>query len=381
MFIDPVDSLLESRIVELEEIARNKFLPKRKYYHDNHLMPYDNIDAISSAGLLNAMLPEKYNGINSNLFSNDPATYLQAIRVIARSCSSTAHMFQVHNHSSYIINQIGSEYQRDTFLPNDGNLVATVGSEPNRRSMYKFSTTAKKVAGGYIINGEKTYATNGLMLKAAIIMASDSDTDEVVLLIVTPDQKGIIIDNSWYVPAGMRSARSPRLLLDNVFVEDKNVLGTNDAYVKEKFQAQFHLGFTANYLGTIEGMFAWFVDYMHNRNKTNDPFIQRHTGEMYSDLLAAQNMFHETIRSWKTKPVTEAEVASIATKTFVGKTALNIAQQIVKCAGTQATFETEPLSIYLADLQTHISHSGHDKSYQIVGQSRLGKKFDTTLQR
>ena len=44
-------------------------------------------------------------------------------------------------------------------------------------------------------------------------------------------------------------------------------------------------------------------------------------------------------------------------------------------------FDEFPLSRYIADLETHVLHAGHDRSAQIIGQAAFGEQFDSTLQR
>lgn len=382
MFIDPQTALERTDIQQLAEIALTEFSPRRKYYRDNNLMAKENIERIYDIGMLNLMTPIEYGGHGSNLFSNNPSLYLQAIRVIARGCSSTAHSFQVHNHSTWTLAALGTDDQKQRYLHNDSaTLIGVVASEPERKEMYKFNTSYMHTDDGVIVNGVKSYATNALMPRCTVIFASDPDTQQTQLLIIDPGQDGVTIDDNWYTPAGMRATRSPLMKFENVFVPTRNILAKPGDYVKTKLQAQFHLGFAANYLGTIEGMYNWFLQYINDRSKASDQFIQMRVGEMEMSLNAAQSLFHDAIRSWQNKSQEQAEVNSIAAKSFIAKTAMDVSQSIVKLAGSHSMFDVNPLSIYLADLQTHITHSGHDKSAQIIGQNKLGEKFDTTLQR
>src|SRR5699024_8917612 len=119
--------------------------------------------------------------------------YLQAIRVIARGCSSTAHCFQVHSHGAWVFDTLGSTSAKNEYLEDikKGNsLLSLVGAEKNRPDQYLFSTTAKKVEGGYTLNGEKIYATNAQFSSLFIIFASleegtKTEENHVVLLVDT----------------------------------------------------------------------------------------------------------------------------------------------------------------------------------------------------
>jgi alkylation response protein AidB-like acyl-CoA dehydrogenase len=389
MFIDPEVSLRSDKVQALAEKAVTTFRSRAPEYDPSCDMPTKNIEDLFKAGWLTCAVTKETGGMGSNLDSDDPATYLQAIRVTARGCSSTAHCLQVNNHTAWIIDAIGTDYQKEKFVKPGLKrpfLASFVGSEPARKHMYIMSTTAKPDGkGGYIVNGVKNYATNGPTMDFAIIFASVEGVNDYqnnhLMTIIETKQQGVRVDNEWYRPLGMRGAASPVVYLDNVHVPKEHVLGEPGAYPRQRWQGKYHLGFTANYLGTAEGMFEWFRDYAQKKGKAKDPIILMRTGEMKIQLNAAQSLFHDAIRAWKTKPVVDAELLSMSAKYTAAHTALNLARAITEGAGSTALFEEFPLGRMIRDLQTHILHAGHDKTAQIVGQSQLGGEFDSTLQR
>ena len=272
--IDPVEALERDDIKELEALAIGEFRPRGARYDTNCDMPRENIEALFARGWLTTTLPKEMGGKGSNLTTNDPSTYLQALRVIARGCSSTAHCYQVQNHTAWAVNDLGTPEQRERFIKPmfaRPTLTGFVGSEAKRKHMYMMNTSAKRVDGGFILNGEKNYATNGPMMSFAIIFAAiegvNNYLDNHQMLIVEPGMDGVTIDNDWYRPNGMRAAASPIITLDNVFIPDSHVLGEPGAYPRGRWQGRFHLGFTANYLGTTEGMYEWCRQYLIDRGR------------------------------------------------------------------------------------------------------------------
>lgn len=386
--IDPVTALQADDMQELARIAVEEFRPRGARYDRDCSMPVENIDALFRRGWLTTTLPKSMGGKGSNLETDDPATYLQALRVIARGCSGTAHCYQVHNHTAWAIHSLGTPRQHEKFLRpmfERPFLGSFVGSEAKRKHMYMLNTTARRVEGGWILRGEKNYATNGPAIGFAIIFAAvegvENYLDNHLMLIVEPDMKGVTIDNDWYRPNGMRAAPSPVITLDDVFIPDENVLGEPGSYPRGRWQGRFHLGFAANYLGTTEGMYAWYLDYIVKKGRGKDPLIQLRTGEMKIALAAAQSLFHDAIESWKTRSVVEAELLSMAAKSTAAHVAFELSHKIIHAAGSTALFDEFPLSRYLRDLETHVLHAGHDRTAQIVGQAELSESFDSTLQR
>ncbi|MCW5751256.1 MAG: acyl-CoA/acyl-ACP dehydrogenase [Alphaproteobacteria bacterium] len=385
---DPEAVLDTPEFKELDRLTIEEFRPRGRKYDENCDIPVDNIKALHDRGWLATTVSRELGGRESNLDADDKASYLQAIRTIAHGCPGTAHCFQVHNHTMWIMEKLGTPRQIDKFVKptlKQGLLSAFVGSEAKRRHMYMMNTTAKKVPNGWIVHGEKNYATNGAMMGFAIIFAAIEGVKEYLdnhlMVVITPDMKGVSMDHGWYRPNGMRAAPSPVITLDQVFVPDENILSVPGAYPRGRWQGKYHLGFTANYLGTTEGMYRWFLDYIKQKGRTKDPIIQMRTGEVRVAIDAARALFHRAIASWTEGDVTRSELLSMAAKSTAAHVAFEASHKLIHAAGSTALFDEFPLSRYIADLETHVLHAGHDRTAQIIGQAELGEVFDSTLQR
>jgi alkylation response protein AidB-like acyl-CoA dehydrogenase len=388
-FIDPIQALNAPEMKELAQLAVTKFRARSQRYESECLMPEENLRELFEGGWLTASISKKMGGKGSNLETDDPATYLQAIRVVARGCGSTAHCMQLNNHTNWMLEAIGTEDQKVRFLKPQFErplLVTGVGSEPSRRNMYVMTTKARpQPDGSYIVDGVKNYATNAPMMVGGVIFTSlegvEHWADNHLMVLVEPGQQGMEIDCDWYRPFGMRAAMSPLITLKNVRIPKENVLGGPGDFPRQRWQGKYHLGFGANYLGVAEGVFGWFCDYIVQKGKAKDPLVLLRAGEMKIGLQHAAATFHDAIRSWKTAPVVEAELLSMGAKYTAAKVALEVCEKVTMVAGSTALFEEFPLGRAIANVQTHIQHAGHDRTAQIIGQAALGEAFDSTLQR
>ena len=386
--IDPEAALHTADMKALRELATTKFRERGRAYDANCDMPVENIEELHKAGWLRTTLSKERGGRGSNLDTGDPATYLQAQRSIAQGCPGTAHCYQVTNHTAWCLEAIGTDSQKKRYLDpmrQRSFLGSFVGSEAKRKHMYMMNTTAKKVDGGWVINGEKNYATNAPTMGFAIIFVALEGAEDYnqnhQMIIIEPGMEGVSMDHTWYRPNGMRAAPSSIITLDNVFVTEDQLLGDPGAYPRQRWQGKFHLGFAATYLGATEGMYDWYLDYVSKRGRGRDGIVQMRTGEMKIQLEAARAIFHRAITCWKTKSVVEAELASMAAKSTVAHVAFELSHKIIHAAGSTALFDEFPLARYLRDLETHVLHAGHDRTAQIIGQAELGESFDSTLQR
>lgn len=379
------------RLRELDALVRERFAPRERRLHEQAALPLDNLRELHEAGWLRTTLSAALGGADSRLDAGDPATYLQAVRTVARVSPGTAHCLQVHNHAAWTLLELGTPEQHALFLAPMRErlfLASFMGSEPGLKlGAAAFQTTARALGGGeWSVSGRKYYATNGLRHGLGIVFASLEGVQGLQhnhqMVIVTPDLPGVHEDADWYRPGGMRVAYSPQVVLEGVRVPRSHLLGAPGAYVGGRWQGRFHLGFAANYLGTAEGAYGWTLDWLRAfPEKVADPFVQAHVGEARVRLHAAQAAFERAIVDWTRHDAVDAELSSMAAKSTCASAAQDVLQRLLRLVGSTALFDEHPLGRLGRDLQTHILHVGHDRTHQTLGQAALGEAFDSTRQK
>ena len=148
-------------------------------------------------------------------------------REIERVDSSYRSAFSVQTSlAMHAIHKFGSEGQKEFYLPQmaNGDLIGCFGlTEPDAGSdPGSMKTNAKKVDGGYNLNGSKTWITNSPIADALIIWAKDEQgilrgfiVDRGVDGLNTPKLEGKF---------SLRASITGQIFLDNVFVSDEKVL-------------------------------------------------------------------------------------------------------------------------------------------------------------
>ena len=126
----------------------------------------------------------------------------------------------------HAIHKFGSETQKDFYLPQmaKGELIGCFGlTEPDAGSdPGSMKTNAKKIDGGYNLNGSKTWITNAPIADVLIIWAKDEQgilrgfiVDRGVDGLNTPKLEGKF---------SLRASVTGQIFLDDVFVSDEKVL-------------------------------------------------------------------------------------------------------------------------------------------------------------
>ncbi|ACM31174.1 acyl-CoA dehydrogenase family protein [Rhizobium rhizogenes] len=383
-----IKPLHDEAINQLRELTNTLFREEGVIADRDGVIPFKSLRAIYDLGLWHASASKSLGGRGGSLTGEEPGLFLELLRTVCSGDSPTGHCYQLHNHALWQLETVGTPAQIERFLkPNleKFSLFAAVGSEPGRVNMYEMKTRARKVDGGFIVNGVKNFVTNGgaadIIITSVALDDASSYFDNLQMMLIEPGMDGVTFDDDWYRPHGMRSARSPIMRLEDVFVPDIHALGEPGAFARQRWQGRFHLGFAANYLGSAEGLFDWFLQYTRTRNRSQDPIIQLRTGEMKLQLDAASALFEEAVRSWSTKSTVEAELRSMSAKSFAARAAFDVVRSILYTAGATAQFEEHPLGRSVRNLETHVVHAGHDRTAQIIGQAQLGVTFDSTLQR
>jgi len=145
-----------------------------------------------------------------------------------------------------IINEIGTKEQKEEFLAPvvRGEKIAALGvTEPGAGSdVASIRTSAKKDGSDYIINGAKTYITNGAIADfiTLAVRTGDEGHGGISLVLFPTNTKGFTVGRK-LDKLGTRSVDSCELHFDNCRIPQRNLLGHENAgfyYIMTNFQGE-----------------------------------------------------------------------------------------------------------------------------------------------
>ena len=214
-------------------------------------------------------------------------------REIERIDSSYRSAFSVQSSlAMYAIYQFGSEEQKEELLPQmaTGNLIGCFGlTEPDAGSdPGSMSSNAKKVEGGYKLNGSKTWITNAPIADVFVIWAKD---EQGVLrgFIARKDFKGLdtkILQGKF----ALRASITGQIFMADVFIPDDHVLP-----LAQSFRGPFSCLNMARYgiawgvMGSAE--FCWHAarQYTLDRTQFGTPLaakqlVQKKLADMQTEI-------------------------------------------------------------------------------------------------
>jgi len=178
-------------------------------------------------GLLCPSVPEEYGGAGGDTLFDMVLSEELGYAIGGASVGFASHT-DICSH--YLLNY-GTEEQKKNYLPKmvTGETIAAIGmTEPGAGSDLKaISTTAKKNGDTYIVNGQKTYITNGQnadLIILACTMNKSKGAKGISLLLVDADSPGFSRGRN-LDKIGQKAADTSELFFDNVEVPVSNLLG------------------------------------------------------------------------------------------------------------------------------------------------------------
>jgi acyl-CoA dehydrogenase len=238
--------------------------------------------------------------------------------------------------------KFGTEDQKQRFLVPAirGERIAALGiTEPGAGSdVAGLRTFARKVDGGYVVNGSKTFITNGV--RADFVVTAVKTTEEgghqgLSFLLLEKEMEGYAVSKK-LDKLGWRASDTAELAFDDVFVPDENLLGEENKgfyLIMANFQWE-RLVMALGAVASMGRMIERSVEYAGERTAFGRPIgklqaIRHHIAEMAVKHEASRSLTYHALRLFADGPdalreVTEAKLLSQRSAYEVADTALQI---------------------------------------------------------
>ena len=217
-----------------DRFAREPFLPIAQEMDDNESWPDDLFRKIGAQGYLGVTIAEEYGGAGLDLLSGG---------VVLEAFSRYSHAIglSVLAHDNLCANNIyrnGNEEQRRKYLPKlcSGEYVGALGmTEPGAGSdaVGGMAMRAQRVGDEYILNGRKTFITNGPIADVVLLYAKtepELGSRGISAIIVEKGTPGFSVAQKM-IKMGFRGSQTGELVFDDCPVPVENVVGGENAGV------------------------------------------------------------------------------------------------------------------------------------------------------
>jgi alkylation response protein AidB-like acyl-CoA dehydrogenase len=255
------------------------------------------------------------------------------------------------------------------------------------RSILSPQTKARKVSGGYILNGQKVFSTlvpvvDYFGLSTSLEGYSGSASGGCAFLLPR-DTPGLEVIETWDA-MGMRATGSHTITIRDVFASDDQRIGEEGHLFEEFSQVSYWycLSFSAVYLGIGQAMYNYVLNYARTRKLQKSGQLVGHLpwnrfaiGEMYNRLEACRMMLYTIAREVsEQRPYGERQVPTIEMlRTFMAENMLEVANLATRIAGGQGYLKGNPLERYFRDLRSAPLHTlKRDEVLEMLAVMELG---------
>ena len=332
---------------------------------------------MGQTGLLGATIPAEYGGAGASYVA-----YGLIAREIERVDSGYRSMASVQ--SSLVMHPIyafGSEEQRRKYLPGlaAGTLIGCFGlTEPDAGSdPAGMRTFAKKVDGGYVINGSKTWISNAPFADVFVVWAkSEAHGGGICGFVLEKGMKGLTAPKI-QGKLSLRASTTGMIMMDNVEVGEDALLPDVQG-LKGPFgclnRARYGISWGA--LGAAEFCMHAARQYGIDRHQFGKPLAatqlyQKKLADMMTDIalgLQASLRVGRLMDEGQLAP----DMISIVKRNNVGK-ALDIARAARDMHGGNGISEEYQVMRHMANLETVNTYEGaHDVHALILGRAITG---------
>ncbi|MDA9230908.1 acyl-CoA dehydrogenase family protein [Alphaproteobacteria bacterium] len=248
-----------------------EFAPLSDKWTKQGMVDRDAWNKAGEAGLLCASIPEEYGGAGGD-YRHEAILVEEMERTGVAGFGNTVHSLIC----AHYINAYGSEEQKNHILPKmaTGEMVCAIAmTEPGTGSdLQSVKTTALKEGNQYVINGSKTFISNGQHADLVIVVAKTDPSEGAkgisLMLVETNDQTEGFARGRNLDKMGQHAADTSELFFDDVKVPASAVLGGEEGRGFYQLMQQLpaeRLIIAAQGLGSMERAIELTVAYTRER--------------------------------------------------------------------------------------------------------------------
>ena len=351
---------------------------ERRYRPLSKEISLDLMKKISPLGYTGGMVPPEYGGGGMNFFS-----YGILLEELSRAWGSLALMIFVDHGMGMQLSWNGNEEQKKKYLPRivSGDLMGCAGlTEPNAGSSNReMETTIVDNGDHYIVNGTKTWITNGGVADLCVVIGY-SDKSQGILGIsqILVDRTESPFEVRELPKLGFRSCPTAELAFSDCRVPKKNQFvqegGGYGSIIGFLYIGRSCIGICS--VGLAQAAIDDAIKYALERKQFGRPIakfqlIQQMLAEMVIELEAVRLLTYKTMYLIDKQQPCDKESSGV--KFLASETAVRICSKAMEILGAYGISEEYPLERYFRDARTYWPPDGTNQIQRlIVGREVLG---------
>ena len=353
--------------------AENEMRPLVTKYDESQDFPFEIVEKLAGLGFMGMTWPEELGGA-----ALDDISAAIVVEELARVDPSVA--LTVASHNSLCTGHImlfGNEEQKRRYVPGlaSGKVLGAWGlTEPGSGSdSGGMKTIADRDGNGWVINGSKSFITQGSVGSTYVIMAvSDRSKGKggISAFIVERGMQGFSVGRKEN-KLGMRCSDTATLLLDSVRVPGENLIGRPGEGFKQALRVLDggRVGIAALSVGIAQGAFDASLKYATDRHQFGQPLsefqaIQWKLADMATEIDAARLLTYRA--AWMKMQGEDITLAASKAKYFASEVAVRAANEAVQIHGGYGFIKDYPVEKLYRDVKLMTIGEGTSEVQKMV---------------
>ena len=284
--------------------ARTELHPNAEEWEAARLFPRELFNKAGDLGLFGIRVPEEYGGLGLDWWY----TTAYAEGMVESGMAGLTMAFLVQSDmATPVINEIGDDYHKRNFLAPavTGEAIAALGvTEPDAGSdVANIRTTAVRDGDDYVINGAKTYITNGTRCDfITLAVRTGAPGFAGISLVLFPcDTKGFRVTKK-LEKLGNHCSDTAELAFEDCRIPARNLLGHENAgfyYIMQNFQGERLIGAITSLAGS-QRCLDMTIQYCKDRHAFNKPLtgfqtVRHLIVQLEAEIEAARQLCYRAV--------------------------------------------------------------------------------------
>lgn len=360
----------------VRRIAETEFAPRAAEIDSTEAFPEKNLKILADNGLLGIQVPEEYGGAGAGMLS-----LILTVEETARCCTSTSVILTTQALASDPLLLAGTAEQKKTYLyrlASGQSLGACAITEPGAGSdVSGMKTAAKKVDGGYVLNGSKIFITNGSVSDVVLVLCyteRNKGYKGISILLVEKGDKGFSFGKPEH-KMGIHGSDTRELIFEDVFLPDGRLLGNKDGGGFMTLMTTFNYtrpAVGAQALGIAQGALEAAVNYAKERvqfGKSLSSFqgIQWMLAEMALGVETARTIVYRAAAMIDSEPESPdiPRISSMA-KWYASDVAMKVTTDAVQIFGGYGYTREYPVERMMRDAKITQIYEGTNQIQRVI---------------
>ncbi len=351
--------------------ADQRIVPQAAALDEARAFPRELFGELAGLGLFGMRYPEEVGGSGMAL-----AEFCLALEEIARGSMSLAGAAAMQSlMGTKFLHMLGNtDIVERLFKPAlaGEKIGAICMTEPNAGSdLGSIATAAKKVDGGYVLNGRKTWVTSAPVADFFTVFARAGSERKLTIFLVERHFEGLVIGREIH-KMGVWALPTSELAFDGCFVPDSHRLsreeGDGEAHLR-KTLAEVRIITGALALGVARAALDAAVRYAAERKQFGKPInryqaIQLKLAEMATELEAAVHLVHYA--AWLHGAGLPHHTAAAMAKLNATEAAARICDQAARVLASYGYAMEYPVQRYLRDVRFTLIGGGTSEILKLI---------------